>query len=304
MKKCLLLALSASMIMCLLSGCIVDKPDPTEPSYTPEQLEALEYLKGLTVQDDDRSEYNVGSCATLTEDVAVVVLLADDDASQWDAEAVENFTAQVNDAMEFICSSAAGYGVEISMPVYVYCTNQEQQIRYDGTVTTGGVALNALHRIAKNWGYEDQRAMHAALQEQLEMEQIAYIVATNKSAHSFAQAHTQRFDTYWLDLEYCVIDFLAGRDASGTIVHEFLHLFGAQDFYRKESETTVYNERRAALAESLCPNAIMLNNGQYLADAQISSFTAYTIGWLDTQPEEYNCDDWWVGSQWEDTYTP
>jgi hypothetical protein len=151
--------------------------------------------------------------------------------------------------------------------------------------------------------------MHEAFRQELGMEQVAYIVATNKKAYRFAQALDHRFEDFlWCIPEYCVVDFPEDSVISGSILHEFLHMFGAQDFYRKEFDTSeglvVYNEGREELAKTLCPNEVMLGGSGSVQDLQISSFTAYTVGWLDEQPAEYNCSQWWVGSQWEETYIP
>ena len=307
MKRLLVWMLSVTLLLGLLTGCSFQKEEPTEVTYTPEQIEALESL-GL-MYDKARPSHKIGTSYTLRKDAAVVVFLADDNESQWDDASAEAFIQMVDEAMDFICHNAKEYGVELTLPRYIYRTTQERQIRYDGTVTTGGDQLDALIHMAKCLGHGEGISMHEAFQQELGMEQVAYIVATNKSSHSFAQALDHRLPEYiWCVPEYCVIDFPGDVDRTGIVAHEFLHMFGAQDFYRKEfdgaSGLTVYNEGRVELAKSLCPDEIMLGGRNPTADSTISSFTAYTVGWLDELPEEYNCDQWWVGSQWEESYIP
>ena len=304
MKKIILCILC---VVLLLTGCSFQKEEQVEPTYTPEQINALEKL-GL-IYDNDRPSHKIGTSYTLSKDAAVVVFLVDDDESQWDEDSAAAFSRMVDEAMDFICDSAKEYGVELTLPRYIYRTTSERQIRYEGTVTTGGEKLDAMGSMAKCLGYGDRIDMNEAFQQEFGMEQVAYIVATNKSAHCYAQSLDHRDqEYYWCIPEYCVIDFPENAEKSGVIVHEFLHMFGAQDFYRKEfstdSEPIVYNESRSELAKTLCPDDPMMSASQSTSEIRISSFTAYTVGWLDEQPAEYNCDQWWVGSQWEESYTP
>ena len=279
---------------------------PTES--VPETVAATEETQPAF--DAARSGFDIGTCRTLAENTAIVLLCADDDISSWDNESIAQVRTQTEAAAQFIREQAASYGFSLEVPVYVYATNEARQIRFDGTISTGGANCDALTSISQNWGFADKWAMHEALQEQLQAEQIAYVVAHNKDGYSFAQAEDHRnagaYD--WRIPEYVIIEYPEIADRAETILHEILHLFGAQDFYRKEFETDsgtiVYNETRALMAQDLYPYEIMLCTTGDISQVQLSEFTAYTVGWLDTLPEEYNCDAWWVGTQWEEVYSP
>ena len=260
--------------------------------------------------DVTRCSFDIGTCRTLAEDAAIVLLCVDDDASSWDEASVQRIYTQTEAAAQYLRDQAASYGFTLELPVYTYATNENRQIRFDGTITTGGEKCDALSSISRNWGFDDKWDLHRTLQEQLQMEQIAYIVAHNKDGNSFAQAEDYRspgkYD--WCMPEYSIIASPEGSDIAETILHETLHIFGAQDFYRKEWEldsgNIVYNEDRARMAKALYPYEIMLCTTSDMDRIQLSDFTAYTVGWLDAMPEEYNCDPWWVGSQWEEIYAP
>ena len=260
--------------------------------------------------DASRSEHDIGSCKTLAEDAAIVVFCTDDDVKSWDKDGVLKTQEQAEWVSQYLRDRGAEYGVELTLPVYVYASNESQEIRFNGTITTGGEHCDALSSIASNLGFSDKREMHRKIQKDLGMDQIAYIVAYSRdenNGNSFAQVKTHRdpnaYD--WSDPEYAII--CVYEDEAPMIMHEMLHTFGAQDFYRKEwdmENSPVYNEARENLAKTLCPTEVMLNCHLNRDVTEISDFTAYTIGWLDELPEKYDCPDWWIGTQWEELYTP
>lgn len=268
-----------------------------------------EYRTNIQTEfDRSRSEFNTGTCRDLSEDAAIVVLFASDDESSWDQESMRYVCREVEAAAQLIRDTAATYGYELELPVYYYTDNDYRRIHYDGVIMTGGEKLDALENIAKNWGFQDKWAMHEALQKSLGMEQLAYIVVHNKAGYCFAQSESNLSGPIdWCQPEYCVLSmsYESGWvNQAESYAHELLHLFGAQDLYRKEIGGTVYNADRAALAMQLCPGDVMLCNVWDIREAEISGFTAYCVGLIDFLPSNYDCDTWWVGTQWESVYTP
>ena len=261
-----------------------------------------------TACDAARTEYGIGSCHSLSQDAAIIILFAGDDVSSWDDASVSEVYQRVEAAAQLLRDTAASYGYELTLPVYYYTDNERREIRYTGVISTGGAQLDALSGIAENWGFADKQAMHEALQEYTGMDQLAYIVAHNKSGYAYAQSQSFMSSyTAWCDPEYCV---LAVRSEYGEIfpaasyAHELLHLFGAQDLYRKDINSVIYNEQRAALCQKLCPGELMLNSWIDLSKADISGFTAYCVGWIDFLPGNYNVRGWWKDTQWESWYLP
>lgn len=325
--KRIFVCLLASMLIFTLTACnaasyFLDDLDITDRDYEvtteatsaplaipePEQDNSSNNLE-VGQFDPPRTGHDIGTCRTLSEDAAIVVLCADDDISSWDASSIEDFREQVEWASRYLCNEASVYGVELTLPVFVYAANDNRQIRYSGIINTGGEHLDALSSIAANWGFDDKWDMHRTLQEHLQAEQIVYIVAHYKetSYPTYAQAVSHGYASNGWNLpEYCVIPYYGHGDCGVSIVHEVLHTFGAQDFYAKDfgTGTVKYNANRAALAQTLCPNDVMLCQTYDRDRVEISTFTAYTIGWLDELPYEYDCPEWWVGSQWESIYSP
>lgn len=327
-KRIFALVLSL-LIIAGLTACQPDQfreggnltPDTIEPApvtrsntittqETPSLDQSVPEYRANTQTDFDRSrsEFNTGTCRDLSQDAAIVVLFASDDESSWDQDSMSYVCREVEAAAKFIRDVAATYGYELELPVYYYADNANRRIHYDGVIMTGGEKLDALANIAENWGFQDKWAMHEALQEYLEMEQLAYIVVHNKAGYSFAQSVSNISGTNdGCQPEYCVVSmsYASGWvNQAETYAHELLHLFGAQDLYQKNINGTVYNADRAALAMQLCPGDVMLCNVWDIREAEISGFTAYCVGLIDFLPSNYDCDAWWVGTQWERIYTP
>lgn len=288
----------------------VTRSNITAPQETPPLDQTVQEFRTNTLPDFDRSrsEFNIGTCRDLSQDAAIVVLFASDDESSWDQTSMSYVCQEVEAAAQFIRDVAAAYGYDLKLPVYHYTDNAYRQIHYDGVIMTGGKELDALANIAENWGFQDKWAMHEALQDSLEMEQLAYIVVHNKAGYSFAQSNSHMSEPAdWSQPEYCVLPISCSNgwvNQAETYAHELLHLFGAQDLYQKEFNGSVYNADRAALAMQLCPGDVMLCNVWDIRNAEISGFTAYCVGLIDFLPTNYDCDAWWAGTQWESIYTP
>lgn len=296
-------------------------PDTIEPApvtrsntittqETPSLDQSVPEYRANTQTDFDRSrsEFNTGTCRDLSQDAAIVVLFASDDESSWDQDSMSYVCREVEAAAKFIRDVAATYGYELELPVYYYADNANRRIHYSGVIMTGGEKLDALESIAKNWGFADKWDMHETLQDHLEMEQLAYIVVHNKAGYCFAQSDSHMSGlSDWSQPEYCVLSMSYANgwvNQAESYVHELLHLFGAQDLYRKDVNGSVFNADRDALAMRLCPGEVMLCNVWDIRKAEISGFTAYCVGLIDFLPSNYDCDAWWVGTQWEKIYTP
>jgi len=317
--KRIVIMLCAGTIFLLLAACGVESNTNVEQSVEQNTEQNDEVLVKdnnmyLGKYDASRSEHDAGTCRTLAEDAAIVVFCADDEIKSWDEAGVLDVQKRAEWIAQYLRECAAGYGIELTLPVYVYASDEEKEIRFTGgTMEHGGEDCDALSSIASNLGFADKWEMHKKMQEDLQMDQIAYIVTYSRDIYDeykqgFAQGvgHRDGDDLDWCLPEYSVIsfgeNFLSDTHITMIMMHEMLHTFGAQDFYRKEwnyIDSPVYNETRENLTKTLCPNEIMLGNG-----FEISEFTAYTIGWLDEIPQEYNCKEWWVGSQWEGVYIP
>lgn len=101
---------------------------------------------------------------------------------------------------------------------------------------------------------------------------IPIILATNQDGRSFAMSG-KVYKADWA--EYLLL--YAKYDVENTYIHEFLHLFGAQDFY--------YNDAMSKYAEQYLPQSIMNHHTEYKNPA-VDAFTAYLIGWSEELTQE------------------
>ena len=133
--------------------------------------------------------------------------------------------------------------------------------------------------------------MNDSLKEELNVKQVAYLLAINKDGRSYKLYHSQ--SSIERQYEFCVFfsQSIGHTDTTcySTIAHEILHLFGAEDYYDPYGD---YPERET-LAQKLYPDDIMFSTVTDVNDVNVGNYTAYSVGWTNQLPEECNTDKWW-----------
>lgn len=86
-----------------------------------------------------------------------------------------------------------------------------------------------------------------------------------------------------LNPEYAVVSF----KNPGTIVHEFLHLFGALDLYISPYDNLKATIRRKSFAMKEFPNEIMAFPYRHMDSLMISPLSKYLIGWDSRLDDRY-----------------
>ncbi len=81
----------------------------------------------------------------------------------------------------------------------------------------------------------------------------------------------------------------------GIIAHEFLHLFGAIDFYLSPFDRKRKVKKKKEFAMKEFPNSIMAFPYRRLSTLEICSFTKYLIGWDNELEQKYK--DMLIGKQ-------
>lgn len=252
------------------------------------------------VFESTRMAYDFGNARTLTEDAHIILVYVNDDNSQWTEENANIFSQDVVlPCLNFIKEQAASYGYSIDLPVTTYYATIEGTIydhyqeTEDGSYETADITLDSFSvppKIAQALGYEGNMEMLEAHRKELDAKQIAYIFIPNCTGWSHACKKDSEQGNY--NLEYCMVYPYQPGDtptAASTVAHETLHQFGAEDLYEKDGQRV----GRAQLASELHPYEIMLHQYPDISENMVGKYTAYTIGWLDEFPEEYNTDTWW-----------
>lgn len=245
--------------------------------------------------DETRKNYNSGSCYDMQDDLCYLVVFLDDNDSIWNEKDKKNFIEnKFIPSMEYLSDKAMEYNTVLDTTYNSYPDENAIQVTYNGIIESevveNGSQKDILSQISQAMGYNTPKEMNEALQENFSVKQIAYLVVLNKEGRSYKYAHTQSNTERY---EFCVffnqsIGF-DGENCYSTIAHEVLHLFGAEDYYDPYGE---YPEREK-LAEKLYPNDIMFGTLENINDAEIGNYTAYSVGWTDTLPEECDQEKWW-----------
>ncbi len=248
--------------------------------------------EGMNKSDETRRAYNVGSCYNMQEDLCYYIIFLDDEESQWTNEDKEIFVnKKFLPTMKFLSQQASKYNTEISTDYKTI----EKKVTYDGVMESetreNGGQYNILTQVAKSMGYDSHWEMTHTLRKELNVKQVAYLIAINKNGRSYK--HTHPYGPFEKPTEFCIFfsQSIGYTDTTcySTIGHEILHLFGAEDYY---SSAGNYPERNK-LATMLYPADIMFATANDINDKNIGAYTAYSVGWIDELPKECDTENWW-----------
>ena len=245
-----------------------------------------------------RPVYDLGSARNMEGTPYVLALFVDDDESSWTADEVSK---QWNDylvpALEYLETKAGEWGVSLDFQTGCYYTGMNERItvRYDGIIYgSDGYSDNTdmMDQIAQSLNFESKEDMRRFMEEFTGEDDIVYVVMVNKDGRCYAisDSYHNGDDT----LDYCMIytyhDNYTMEVRPGSIAHEVLHLFGAEDYYYESGE---HNLNRGSLAQQLYPNDIMLTVKWNIFDNTLGDFTAYCVGWTDIVPAVCYDLNWW-----------
>lgn len=228
---------SLCIALALLSLAALIPPALAETDYIALFRERNSYSNIIT---DDRDK---GSCRMLRGDITVSVILVNNEEAPWTLTDMGVLSNIVDEALDTLEREAAAYNVPLSMtPVYYRVTG-------------------SLDPDEANWVQNTISTIPELDIDNLQGKPLFF--ALNVDGRSFARSGSQK--------EHVV--FYMERDA-GTVRHELLHLYGAEDFY--------FHEEVEAAAETHFANSVMLNSNSY---SVTDPFTAYLVGWVD-EPDE------------------
>lgn len=293
--KFLLNSLLALVLSLILAGCGLQfwENEDTYSKITDFDPHVFEFSEGVTAY----GYYDIGNCRKLTGEVYTLVIFLDDDVSSWDNESRNTFyNKRFFPSVEYLIKEADRRDIDLNLQSGQYSTKQDltKPPRYDGVVqpTVDKVIenLDIFNQTAKTLGFPNKEVMHAFLQHNTGVEQIAYILALNKPGRAYAVSDSLYNE---IDAIEFVVAFSSNEngktDVGSSILHEMLHLFGAADLYDPTGE---YPERKK-LCKKLYPNDIMMKSATDPSVLEIGRLTECLIGWSDYFPPECDCPEWW-----------
>ncbi len=247
------------------------------------------------IVDETRKNHNKGSCYDMEDDICYYIIHLDDKESNWNKQEKSEFIEKkFLVSLDYLSRKANDYSITISKEYKNYPVNDDTKITYDGIIESevveNGSQEDILNQVALSLGYLSPEEMDSSLKNQIKVKQIAYLIVVDKEGRSYKYSYVTEDAK---QIEFCVFfdDTLKYDETTccSTIAHELLHLFGAEDFYDPYGEMP----ERAKLAKELYPDDIMLSLVNDVNNAKIGTYTAYSVGWTDTLPEECDVDEWW-----------
>lgn len=249
-------------------------------------------------QSQYRPSYNLSNCRNLTGTPVVVLLFVDDNVSRWSKNEVLTFMQeQILPGLDYLERNARKWGQDLDFIVESYSSAlSDYEIKYEGRVNpdlyVGGSTKDVLDQAAADIGCRSNWDLYSYYKAKYPKNEIIFLNFLNKSGRSYARhAFQPGYNEY---SEHCVIfadhygSFPAMRtdgSRASTIVHEILHLYGAEDFYKPYA--------REQLANKVYPHDIMLWQYDNIEENVIGDCTAYSIGWTNSVPDVCYESQWW-----------
>ena len=253
-------------------------------------------------EDIYRPLYNKGTCYELSGTPCVLCIYLGDAESSWTPEEVKKFDEDVIiPGIQYLNEQAALWDVDLDMGLIRYAKEGSGGsdvfvVRYPGVIPTvlDGEQTDReeiLKLTAKQMGFSSTKKFYNFAQKISGTDQVVIMLLVNKDGRSHAGPDIKDDDGN--DIEsYVVYSSLNGhRTRYGTLAHELLHAFGADDLY--EETSTGERADRAAIAKQYYPNDIMLSD--WNDNAVVGAYTAYAVGWTDVCPEECMAPEFWEG---------
>lgn len=259
----LILILILSLILISVAGCN-QKTAETSASVAEDisvtDIEEDDTPVYLNCKSDDRSNHVLlrsrenGSCQTLTGDVLVTVIFVTDPESKWSEQDMEAVKTACENGSNNLMQTAKTYGADLNLQLnYANST-------LDFILDREDASAEDILKEANLPDLPEAVTISESLETAYSVKEAPLVFVLNRLARSCAYNDRELEFALW----YAPASGDFSQDAS-TFQHEFLHLFGAVDFY--------YPENITELASEYMPDSIM-NNGEH-----IDEFTSYLVGW-------------------------
>lgn len=207
---------------------------------------AQQYVNNIFLQARD-----YGGCKTLTGNVKLTVVFVNDSQSSWTADAMQKAKSRQATALNQLTTAARTYGANVQFSTVYKTASVNAAPTLDDSAPFAEKVLSGL-------GLPAVYSLNTTLASQYGVKEAPVIFCINRAGRSFASTGTVNYG------EYVVL-----YSDNNAFMHEFLHLFGAQDYYFPNEVKTI--------ATSLFKKSVMLSTDELAIDA----FTAYLIGWTD-----------------------
>jgi len=234
----------------------------------------------------------LGSAKTLDGTVLVVsIFVRNDQNSLWNDELLTGFRRILRYSMLYLEELADSYNTPLRFYQYqteIGANDLFYMMDLDGWLAGGDESIESIVKTRRDIDdFIENNIPYLELADKYRTNNITYVVFTTEHDRSYAWPYyadsspSTAADRYH---EKSVV-FL---DTGYVLIHEILHTFGAVDYYFEEEAQASrsyfgLNKELMDHIEHHYPYEVMLRTR--VDEPQLSPFTAYRLGWLDSFPE-------------------
>lgn len=211
----------------------------------------------------------------------------------WTQPEVEEYSALIQEAEEWLVAQAQNYGKEVTF--VNGAAGLETPLLFDDIVSGAGVGdepVDLVSKVMKKMGYKNGLEFIDWLNDTIDCDGCIVLMVANKPGRGYSMAYKDSYDSemYFLEGTMLYTSYEEGvPNCAAGIAHEMCHLFGAEDLYATFAQTAE-NEARA---RELFPDDIMLRVSYRINTQKIDRLTAWLIGLTDEM------EDWYLSFLYE-----
>lgn len=249
-------------------------------------------LLGLTALATEKIGHrSQGSAPAL--DGKIYVLTCYISETGWTQPEVEEYSALIQEAEDWLVAQAQNYGKEVT---FVNGTaGLETPLLFDDIVSGNGVGdepVDLVSKVMNKMGYKNGLEYIDWLNDTIDCDGCIVLIVANKPGRGYSMSYKDIYDSemYFLEGTMLYTSYPSGQPGCAAgIAHELCHLFGADDLYA----TFLQSEENEARARELFPDDIMLRVSYTINSQKIDKLTAWLIGLTDEM------EDWYLSFLYE-----
>ena len=225
---------------------------------------------------------NLGSCPSLTGNIAVFQCFVTRRNSCWSITSKELIKRRIIEAEDWLQRECSRYGHRVCFKNFNY---EDLIIDSIPTGPDSPYAISFLPNVVKSIGYSESDYNNTLMNQasNFQCEKLLFLLIINGKGRNFAIPYSKALHDYKSHnyyIEPCILfkDYwsLDSEIYSSSIAHEILHVCGAWDLYADKltGQTADVQER----ATELLPNSIMRSVPYNINDAIKDDLTAWLVG--------------------------
>ncbi len=201
---------------------------------------------------------NIGSTKKLVGRVVFASFFVDINHSCWKESEKRAYDRECKKAAKQLIKDAASSGVSLQIETCSY------QVSLPSMQDFTKNPRETADQIVRGAGFPAMSDVYLRLRGYYKADEVAPIILLHTQGRSFAVPTNSHYNAYAAEFAMLYQTWLT----SSTIIHELLHVFGAQDYY--------YPDYVKECAQKYLTDSIMYGG------TKIDDLTAYVIGWKDT----------------------